>query len=358
MKKLALATAVAALSVSAAQAAPTIYGKAFLTVDANNTDTTYNSGLVQLSEDTNESGLNSNTSRIGFKGSEALNANTDVVYQLEYHIDIDADRGDNFKSRDTYLGLAHKQYGTLLAGRLTTIDESVDFASALVGNNVADIGPTFNAPRANNAFAYVSPEYNGAQFLAMYAFDSDTDKGGLAKDDQFGVGATYSTGPINAGATYIHYGDDSHIRVSGNYAVSPALTVGALYQISEFGVAAKNQKASPLSEGKVGDKKESTLIVSGEMKTATPWTAYGQATLIKNVAGHDGDESVGVGIGGKYAFNQAATGHVYTGYVNSERKNVKYEGSNEAHQNTHKDTKFDGYKNSGFGIGAGLEYKF
>ena len=57
-EKLALATAVAALSVSAAQATPTVYGKAFLTIDANNTDTTYNSGLVQLSEDTNESGLN------------------------------------------------------------------------------------------------------------------------------------------------------------------------------------------------------------------------------------------------------------------------------------------------------------
>ena len=68
------------------------------------------------------------------------------------------------------------------------------------------------------------------------------------------------------------------------------------------------------------------------MKTATPWTAYGQATLIKNVAGNDGDESVGVGIGGKYAFNKATTGHVYTGYVNSERKNVKYEGSNETHK--------------------------
>lgn len=357
MKKLVLATAVAALSITAAQAAPTVYGKAFLTVDANNTDTTYKSGIVQTKEDTNESGLNSNSSRIGLKGSEALTADIDVVYQLEYGVAIDNGAADQFTSRDTYLGLAHKEYGTLLAGRLTAIDDNVDFASMLEGNNVADIGPTFNAPRANNAFAYVSPEYNGAQFLAMYAFDADTDEGGIAKDDQFGVGATYSTGPINVGATYIHYGDDNHIRVSGNYAVSPALTVGALYQISEFGVAAKNQKASPLSKGKVGDKKENTLIVSGEMKTATPWTAYGQATLIKNVAGNDGDESVGVGIGGKYAFNKATTGHIYTGYVNSERKNATYEGSNETYKNAHKDTKFD-YKNSGFGVGAGLEYKF
>lgn len=341
MKKLLLASAVAALSVSAANAAPTVYGKAYLTVDASNAETTYKSGLVQTKEDTNTSGLNSNSSRIGLKGSEALTADIDVVYQLEYGVAIDNDTAANqFTSRDTYLGLAHKQYGTLLAGRLTAIDEKVDFASALEGNNVGDIGPSFNALRANNAFAYVSPEYNGAQFLGMYAFDSDTDEGGLAKDDQFGVGATYSTGPINAGATYIHYGDDNHIRLSGNYAVSPALTVGALYQISKFGVAAKNQKASPLNGRNVGDKKENTLIVSGEMKTATPWTAYGQVALIKNVAGFD-NKSMGIGVGGKYAFNKATTGHIYTGYVNSERKTAN-----------------NSTKNTGFGVGAGVEYNF
>ena len=338
MKKLLLASAVAALSVSAANAAPTVYGKAYLTVDASNAKATYKSGLVQTKEDTNTSGLNSNSSRIGLKGSEALTADIDVVYQLEYGVNIDNSDAGQFTSRDTYLGLAHKQYGTLLAGRLTAIDEKVDFASALEGNNVGDIGPTFNARRANNAFAYESPEYNGVQFLGMYAFDRDTDEGGLAKDDQFGVGATYSTGPINAGATYIHYGDDNHLRLSGNYAVSPALTVGALYQISKFGVAAKNQKASPFAG--VGDKKESTLIVSGEMKTATPWTAYGQATLIKNVAGND-DKSMGVGVGGKYAFNKATTGHIYTGYVNSERKTAN-----------------NSTKNTGFGVGAGVEYNF
>ena len=390
MKKLLLASAVAALSVSAANAAPTVYGKAYLTVDASNAKATSKSGIVQTKEDTNESGLNSNSSRIGLKGSEALTADIDVVYQLEYGINIDSGddtvsqvvgvkpkyqsgnvvldnngqvqyepvfgdkkvKKDQFYARDTYLGLAHKQYGTLLAGRLTTIDDNVDFASVLEGNNVADIGPTFGAPRANNAFAYVSPEYNGAQFLGMYAFDSDTDEGGLAKDDQFGVGATYSTGPINAGATYIHYGDDNHIRLSGNYAVSPALTVGALYQISKFGVAAKNQKASPLNDGNVGDKKENTLIVSGEMKTATPWTAYGQVTLVKNAAGVDGEKKMGVGVGGKYAFNKATTGHVYTGYINEDGRT--YKGKNKAL----KDTVYESSKNTGFSVGAGVEYRF
>lgn len=332
MKKLLLASAVAALSVSAAHAAPTVYGKAFLTVDASNAKTTYKSGIVQTPEDINTSGLNSNSSRIGLKGSEALTADIDVVYQLEYGINIDNGKDSQFTSRDTYLGLAHKEYGTLLAGRLTTIDDNVDFASVLIGNNVGDIGPTFGAPRANNAFAYVSPERNGAQFLAMYAFDKDTDEGGLADKDQYGIGATYSIGPINAGASYIAYGKNNHLRLSGNYAVSPTLTAGALYQISKF--------------DEVNSKKENTLIVSGEMKTATPWTAYGQVALIKNVAGKD-DKSMGVGVGGKYAFNKAATGHIYAGYVNSDRKNVTYKGN-----------PYDNSKNTGFGIGAGLEYKF
>ncbi|HSP84271.1 MAG TPA: porin, partial [Psychrobacter sp.] len=38
MKKLLLATAIAALSVSAANAAPTVYGKAFVTTDYVNAD--------------------------------------------------------------------------------------------------------------------------------------------------------------------------------------------------------------------------------------------------------------------------------------------------------------------------------
>jgi len=332
MKKLLLASAVAALSVSAAHAAPTVYGKAFLTVDASNTKgNTYKSGIVQTKEDINTSGLNSNSSRIGLRGSEALTADIDVVYKLEYRINIDSAAGQ-FTSRDTYLGLAHKEYGTLLAGRLTTIDDNVDFASVLKANNVGDIGPTFSAPRANNAFAYVSPERNGAQFLAMYAFDSDTDEGSLANKDQYGIGATYSTGPINAGASYITYGKNNHLRLSGNYAVSPTLTAGALYQISKF--------------DEVNSKKENTLIVSGEMKTATPWTAYGQVALIKNVEGKN-DKSMGIGVGGKYAFNEATTGHLYAGYVNSERKNV-----------TINNNLYDSSKNTGFGIGAGLEYKF
>ena len=96
-----LFTLVAATTmIPVAQAAPTVYGKAYVTVDY----------VDEESEtvDNDEIQLNSNSSRIGFKGSEPITDNTDVIYKLEYGIDVDENKGKNFKSRDTYLGLANK----------------------------------------------------------------------------------------------------------------------------------------------------------------------------------------------------------------------------------------------------------
>ena len=52
-----------------------------------------------------------------FKGQQTLTDDTDLIYQLEYGIDVDTDSKNNkgqFYSRNTYLGLSHQQYGTLL----------------------------------------------------------------------------------------------------------------------------------------------------------------------------------------------------------------------------------------------------
>ena len=112
MKKLLLASAIAALSITAAHAAPTVYGKAYLTLDVKDG----NDAAKAASTETRTK-LNSNASRIGVKGSEALTANTDVVYQLEYRLEVDTNSKASFTARDTYLGLANKKLGTLIAGR-------------------------------------------------------------------------------------------------------------------------------------------------------------------------------------------------------------------------------------------------
>ena len=311
MKKLLLATAVAALSVSAAHAAPTVYGKALVTVDYSDFD----------DESTTE--LNSTGSRIGFKGAEALTANTDVVYQLEYGIDVDADEGENFRSRDTYIGLSNKQYGTLVAGRLSAIDDNINYVSQTVGQYDGFNAASWDGDRVNNAMAYFSPAYNGLQFMGMYGLDGDEDKGGL-RDGGFGVGVKYEPAnqPFRAGATHIKSGDFNTTRVSGAYDLNNQIGLGALYQITDLDT----------------DDNENLAAISATYKTATPWTAYAQAEMTSNVGGSDGDDAQRLVLGGKYAFKANATGHVYAGYSNLEQ-----EGQDDQ---------------DGFGIGTGLEYKF
>lgn len=341
MKKLLLASAVAALSITAAQAAPTVYGKAFLTLDLNDgdTDVTTSVGNVSTtaSSDWNSrSQLNSTGSRIGLKGSEALTQNTDLVYQLEYGVDVDAnDNGrDQFYSRDTYLGLANKQYGTLVAGRLTTIDDYVNYANVTQGGVLGgnDVLASFNAPRANNAFAYFSPERNGVQFMGMYAMDENNATDSLGRD-AFGIGAKYepTNAPYKVGATYIQAGDAlKAARVSGAYALSPVLTAGALYQHTDYDSGSN----------------ENAVALSASYKVAqTPWTAYGQLDLVDNVAGVSDAEAQRIAVGGKYAFNANTTGHVYGAFLNGET--VETLGQATVRTET-----------SGIGIGGGIEYKF
>ena len=312
MKKLLLATAVAALSVSAAHAAPTVYGKALVTVDYSDFD------------DESSTKLNSIGSRIGFKGAEALTANTDVVYQLEYAVDIDADEGKNFRSRDTYLGLSNKQYGTLVAGRLSAIDDNINYVSQTVGQYDGFNAASWDGNRVNNAMAYFSPAYNGLQYMGMYAVEEDNASDLATDAEAFGVGVKYEPAnqPFRAGATYIQSGDFNTTRVSGAYDLNNQIGLGALYQISDLDTS----------------DKENLAAISATYKTATPWTAYAQAEMTSNVGGVDGKDAQRLVLGGKYAFKANATGHVYAGYSNLEQ-----EGQDDR---------------DGFGIGTGIEYKF
>ena len=353
MKKLVLATAVAALSVTAAQAAPTVYGKAFLTLDLKDGDTdvtvvNHTTGKSTTksedwSSEETRSQLNSNGSRIGFRGSEALTANTDLVYQLEYGVKVDDNtKEEQFKSRDTYLGLANKQYGTLLAGRLKAIDGRVDYANVTEGGVMGgdNVLASFDAERANNTFAYVAPTYNDVTVSAMYVMDENNSSTDTFDRDAFGLAAQYEpAAPYRAGISYIQAGDFKATRISGAYDLSPVYTIGALYQ------ATKEKNTTAFMNG---DETESAFTLSVSHKVAqTPWTTYGQVDLVDNLKGAKDSEAQRVVIGGKYAYNRATTGHIYGAYLNKE-----YSEFNST-ANTTKTT-----ETSGFGVGAGLEYKF
>ncbi|MGP5210760.1 porin [Psychrobacter alimentarius] len=353
MKKLLLATTVAALSVSAANAAPTVYGKAFLAADYVNAD--FDSRVVggdDFDEDTVE--INSHASRVGFKGSEALTANTDVIYQLEYGTRVDGDK-DGFTNRDTYLGLANKQYGEFRVGKNQS---SLDKINNVVvnqgywdnlGNNdteseVVDALNMADSNRIPSSVLWTSPKYDGLplQMFAMYNSDDDD----YNNNSGFGVAAMFDQGTgFTAGVAYDKDQniDGDIIRGTasvdlGKYIAAP-VTLGALYQVADYDYARDT-------------KKEKGLVVSAIMgltNFARPANVYAQYNKTDNLNGWDGSDSDQIVVGGQYFFKNNIIAHAYAG-VNS-ADDLKTLNTDSGMVVTRGDAEV-------VVVGTGLEYKF
>ncbi|SJM36489.1 Gram-negative porin [Psychrobacter pasteurii] len=349
MKKLLLASAVAALSVSAANAAPTFYGKVFMTADYVDEE------LGNKSDDGVQ--INSNGSRLGLKGSEPLSANTDVIYQLEYAVDVDNDDDQTFKNRDTFLGVKNNTFGEFRVGHNQS---TTDYINNVVVNegywdnlgttkikseqkvaalNMADSG------RISNSVVWQAPKIDGIplQFAAMYANDDD-----ISDDNNSGWGASlmYDQGQgFTAGVAY-----DDDVNLAGSLIRGTAtldlatfnsgfpVTLGGLYQEADYDY---------------GDKKEKGYVISAQMgltNFAKPATIYTQYNNTSNLDGVDGFDSSQIVVGGKYYYQKNMIAHAYIGQNDAD--NVVWVDK-------------DGKRLSGnlgdgkvFAFGGGLEYKF
>lgn len=314
MKKLALITAIIMAATSTANAAPTIYGRAGAVVNYESKD--YKD---DAKKDTSATTIESLMTRFGVKGSENLTANTDLIYQLEYGLKLDDEGGPKkiqFKSRDTYLGLKNKHYGTVKVGRNSAIDPDYAFKNtSLVYDNDYG-GSTWNGLRLNNSVVYESPKYNGFYAMGLYAVDENNDSiGAKALADSYDISTADNhvlqvagyyepeNNPLKAGVSYTTSGDFNSARVSAGYNVNKNVNVGALYQVSDSGTD--------------GLPKENLTAVGASYQTATPWSIYGEVGLIKDVKFKKGDDSQQYVVGADYKFpNKVTTAHIYAGYQN------------------------------------------
>ncbi|MGE6475289.1 porin [Psychrobacter sp. NPDC078631] len=348
MKKLLLATAIAALSVSAANAAPTVYGKAFVTADYVNAERDGTDDQFDVDSDSVQ--INSNISRLGFKGSEAMTANTDVIYQLEYGIAIDGnDDNIGFKSRDTYLGLNNKDFGQFRFGRNYSVTDYINNVTVTEGywdnlgvsnldmdGDVLDAVTMADGGRVNDSIVWIAPKYNGLplelalQYGADESFVSDSDD----RDSGYGASLMFDQGTgFTAGVAYEKdmSQDGDLLRGSatvdlGKYMAAPVM-LGAMYQVADF-------------DG--GNKDEKGLIVSAEMglnNFARPASVYVQYNGTENLAGVNNRDSDQVVVGGKYNFKDNMIAHAYIGNNSAE----------DGDSNTDLDV---------FALGGGLEYLF
>lgn len=115
---MALLSALSLMSATAIADSPTAYGR--LDISMTNSDqgfTTQNrkEGTV----------LENNLSRVGVKGSEKINDDLQLVYQMEVQVNSATNEGDEevFSARSTYLGVI-SDAGTVLIGRNDTVMKS------------------------------------------------------------------------------------------------------------------------------------------------------------------------------------------------------------------------------------------
>ena len=347
MKKLLLATSVAALSVSAANAAPTVYGKAFLAADYVNAEFDGPAGNM-YDEDTIE--INSHSSRIGFKGSEAMTANTDVIYQLEYGTSIDGD-SNGFKNRDTFLGVVNKQFGEFRVGknqssldRINNVDVNqgyFDRLNATKHNEVVEALNMVDSNRIPSSIIWTAPKYDGLPLEISAMYSSDDANGN--DNSGFGVAALFDQGTgFTAG---LAYDKDQNIEgdiIRGTATVDLAkfmaapVRLGALYQVADYDY---------------GSSKEKGFVISGEMPLtnfARPASVYAQYNNTSNLDGLDDADSDQIVVGGKYMYKKNIIAHAYAGMNNAD--NVPYNPTNLSVA-PRGDAEV-------FVVGTGLEYKF
>ena len=363
MKKLLLATAIAALSVSAANAAPTLYGKAFLAADYVNAE--LDGPGYNYDEDTVE--INSHASRIGIRGSEAMTANTDVIYQLEYGASVDGDI-DGFTNRDTYLGVINKQFGEFRVGKnQSTLDRINNVITAdsgywdNLGRNKLEKGAVealnmADSSRIKSSIIWTAPKYDGLplEISAMYNSDDQNRN----DNSGFGVAAMFDQGTgFTAG---LAYDKDNNIVGDiirgtatvdlGKFMAAP-VTLGALYQVADYDYS-KPDRVDDM-------KKEKGLIISASMPLtnfARPASIYAQFNKTDNLDGWDNADSDQIVVGGKYFFKDNMIMHAYAGVNNADNVKAAYKtGVDNLDRNVYKE--IDGDVEL-FVIGTGLEYKF
>ena len=171
MQKKLIALAVAGLMAAPAfaQSNVTVYGRVdygFMSRNGNSGDVDGVNGKTELAP-----GIQGG-SRVGFKGAEDLGNGLKALFELEFgSIKNDSTTGLT-GNRHAYVGLTGG-FGTVVGGRLDGVRYGVygkydPFGNGTVGN-ITQITPQVD--RADNAIAYISPDFAGFGLVLAYSTD-------------------------------------------------------------------------------------------------------------------------------------------------------------------------------------------
>ncbi|SPL70869.1 porin [Acinetobacter stercoris] len=329
MKKVLLAAAIASLGLSAAHAAPTLYGK--LNVSINQVDNNDFKG-------NDESQVNSNASRLGIKGEEKLTDRVGVVYQAEWAVATDGKDGGSdtdWSARNRFLGLKFKDIGTVKAGSYDSYfktaagkyqdifndDTNLDITKTMHGEerpknvvgfetdkNLLVPGLQFNIMAItgeNKSSDYTTKERDSFNAVSTSLTYENKDYGfAAAVAGNFGVPGAYN-------ALGLKDIESDAYRITGSYdftkAGLPGFVLGALYQYAEpsDSPSAAYLTANKLNSSVASLEEKAWVIQATYNILNTPWTVKGQYQSAKSSADNMDDRKIDqYGIGLDYNFNK------------------------------------------------------
>ena len=173
--------------------------------------------------------VSTNSSRLGFKGSEDVGDGLNAVFQLELQVNLDGTSTsvvtsiptttgnptkadiDKITYRNTFLGLSHKAAGTLLLGIYDTPYKTstgkLDLFVDSMGDYNAVIGTVNGAAnfelRPKDSVVYLSPSWSGISFAlsrSMTGMESNNNSAGNASLSSASV--SYDAKPVYFSAAY------------------------------------------------------------------------------------------------------------------------------------------------------------
>ncbi|MBI3144099.1 MAG: porin, partial [Pseudogulbenkiania sp.] len=181
--------------------------------------------------------VSSNTSHLGFRGSEDLGDGLQVVWQIENQMNIDGDAAppSTWASRNSRLGLSSSSWGTLFMGSWDTPYKAAQmvvnpfkavnpFDDFIMGNPGFGVpGTTTQSGRVNgkadasfsrrqgNSVQYWSPSWEGFSLRAGYAFGEGrtTPSSSVEGIDPalWSASLSYNNGPLSVSYAYEQHRD-------------------------------------------------------------------------------------------------------------------------------------------------------
>ncbi len=233
-KVIALAVAGALVAPLAAHADAQIYGKLHASIEAIDNDNS-------AADDDSGMGVSSNSSRIGFKGTEDMGNGLSAFWQVESTVNLTESGTNGFATRNSFVGLKGG-FGQFFVGRHDTpykiVGRSVDLFGDTLGDSRTIINDNGQHARTSNTIVYVTPEFSGFTGLAAYVTDLSADGTDDTDKSAYSLALTYGNGPLYVGLATQSISDDA----LGATENASAHMLAASYKFGSFKLAGLYQR--------------------------------------------------------------------------------------------------------------------